>query len=83
MFIQSNADFFINTETRNKALSMLKNNKIHILGSDTHNTDVRPQRIGEAKAIIKDSLGEDVITEMLYHSKTLLEGAISIDQMGF
>ena len=83
VFIQSNADFFINTETRNKALTMLKNNKIHILGSDTHNTDGRPQRIGEAKAIIKDSLGEDVITEMLYHSKTLLEGAISIDQMGF
>lgn len=83
VFIQSNADFFINTETRNKALSMLKNNKIHILGSDTHNTDERPQRIGEAKAIIKESLGEDVITEVLYHSKILLEGAISIDQMGF
>ena len=61
---------------------MLKDDKIHILGSDTHNTDTRPQMIGEAKAIIKDSLGEDAIEKMLYHSKTLLDGALSIDQMG-
>ena len=83
VFIQSNAEFFIEKETRNKALSMLKDAQIHILGSDTHNTDTRPQRIGEAKAIIKDSLGEGVIENMLYHSKTLLDGALSIDQMGF
>lgn len=82
VFIQSNAEFFIEKETRNKALSMLKDDKIHILGSDTHNTDTRPQMIGEAKAIIKDSLGEDAIEKMLYHSKTLLDGALSIDQMG-
>ena len=83
VFIQSNAEFFIEKETRNKALSMLKDAQIHILGSDTHNTDTRPQRIGEAKAIIKDSLGEGVIENMLYHSKTLLDGALSIDQMEF
>ena len=81
VFIQSNAEFFISSSTRPKALDMLRNNKIHILGSDTHNTSSRPQMIGEAKTIIREQLGEDTLIDMLYTSKKLLEGAVSIDQM--
>ena len=81
VFIQSNAEFFISPSTRPKALDMLRNNKIHILGSDTHNTSSRPQMIGEAKTIIREQLGEDTLIDMLYTSKKLLEGAVSIDQM--
>ena len=81
VFIQSNAEFFISPSTRPKALDMLRNNMIHILGSDTHNTSSRPQMIGEAKTIIREQLGEDTLIDMLYASKKLLEGAVSIDQM--
>ena len=81
VFIQSNAEFFISPSTRPKALDMLRNNKIHILGSDTHNTSSRPQMIEEAKTIIREQLGEDTLIDMLYTSKKLLEGAVSIDQM--
>ena len=81
VFIQSNAEFFISPSTRPNALDMLRNNKIHILGSDTHNTSSRPQMIGEAKTIIREQLGEDTLIDMLYTSKKLLEGAVSIDQM--
>lgn len=83
VYIQSNAENFIEMETQKKALSMLKKGEIHILGSDTHNTSTRPQTIEKAKSIIKEELGEDTIREMLYLSKTLLDGAVSIDQMWF
>lgn len=81
IFIQSNAENFVDYDTRRKALEMVKNGEIHILGSDTHNTSTRPQMIGQAKNIIKESLGEEAIREMLCVSKTLLDGAVSIDQM--
>lgn len=81
VYFQSNAEHFLNNETQKRALEMLKNRMIHVLGSDTHNTTTRPQTIGKAKEIIKEKLGEDVISEMLYTSKILLEGAVSIDQM--
>jgi len=39
--IQSNVSFFTNWQTRRRAMSMLKNGQIHILGSDCHNMQSR------------------------------------------
>lgn len=81
VFIQSNAENFTDPDSLKKALSMVQEGKIHVLGSDTHNITTRPQTIGKAKELIKDNLGEEVIRNMLLVSKTLLNGAVSIDQM--
>lgn len=77
--IQSNAEHFI--ENRKKSLKELKNGFIHILGSDTHNMDSRPQRIEEAKEIIKKYLGEEYIEIILNNTKPLLSGAYAIDTL--
>jgi len=39
--IQSNVSFFTNWQTRYRAMTMLKNEQIHILGSDCHNMKTR------------------------------------------
>lgn len=52
--MQSNADFFLNWRSRHKAEKMLREGRIHIIGSDCHNMSERPPRIGEAL----DAVGE-------------------------
>lgn len=79
IIIQSNAEHFI--ESKKKSLKELKNGFIHILGSDTHNMDTRPQRIEEAKEIIKKELGEEYIELILNNTKPLLSGALAIDTL--
>ena len=64
VLIQANASFFTGFMTRKKALRMLKNEKIHFLGSDCHNLTTRPPRIGDAASIIEKNLGESYISNM-------------------
>lgn len=45
---QCNASFFGDWRTRHKALNLLRNGRIHLLGSDSHNLETRPPRLGEA-----------------------------------
>jgi len=49
---QCNASFFLHWRTRHKAIRMLREGKIHLLGSDSHNMDDRPPQIGEALAVL-------------------------------
>lgn len=45
---QCNASFFLNWRMRHRALSLLRDGRIHFLGSDSHNMETRPPRMGEA-----------------------------------
>lgn len=45
---QSNAEFFLELRTRRKALHMLREGRIHLLGSDSHDMESRPPRLGLA-----------------------------------
>lgn len=49
---QCNASFVLRWQTRRKALRMLREGKIHLLGSDCHSMDARPPRLGEAFAAL-------------------------------
>ena len=64
ILMQSNADFFIGA-TRRKALSLLKNQSIHVLGSDCHNLTTRPPRMDEAMAVIRKRMGDDFADHMI------------------
>ncbi len=75
--IQSNAEFFVSN--RREAIKLLEKGYIQILGSDMHNTTTRSQNLDKAKDEIKKRLGEDYIRTILLNTKTLLEGAVSID----
>ncbi|MCD8131111.1 MAG: capsular polysaccharide biosynthesis protein [Lachnospiraceae bacterium] len=74
VLIQSNASFFLEHKSRKRALHMLKNEEIHLLGSDCHSVDHRPQQMGEALEVIEDRLGREAIDRVKHLSYRLLEG---------
>jgi len=49
---QCNASFFLRWQTKHKALRMLREGRIHFLGSDSHNMEDRPPRLGAAWALL-------------------------------
>ena len=62
--MQSNADYFLQPDSifrfrgGHKALKMLKEHRIHLLGTDTHNLTSRPPRMKEARDVIREELGK-------------------------
>ena len=64
ILMQSNASFFLGFSTKRKAMRMLSEGRIHLLGSDCHNLTNRPPRIGEAYAAIEKKFGEAFVHQM-------------------
>lgn len=61
VLMQANADFFVNAFTRKKALKMLFNQSIQLIGSDCHNLTTRPPRINEAFYRIEKKYGKGFV----------------------
>ena len=61
VLVQANASFFLNRWTKRMALRMLEKGEIHLLGSDCHNMNSRPPRLGEAISEIRKHLGDEAI----------------------
>ncbi len=64
IIIQGSSDFFAEKKTRKKALKLLKQGKIHVLGSDAHNMTSRPPMMGEAMDAVKEYFGRDVFMKL-------------------
>lgn len=58
VLIQSNAEFFLNKQTRKKAMHLFEQGKINLLGSDCHNGTVRPPNLGEAVQLLTEQFGD-------------------------
>ena len=69
---QVNTSFFVNSQTRRKALKMLSRGEIHLLGSDCHNMSSRPPQIDEAYSVIEKKLGKDFVSYMDSFGKSFL-----------
>ncbi len=72
ILMQSNASFFLGFSTKRKALSMLRNGEIHLIGSDCHSVGSRPPRIGEAFNVIRKKLGEDFLVRFNEYGESVL-----------
>lgn len=72
VLVQANAGFFIHRSTRSMALRMLRSDRIHLLGSDCHNTDTRKPNLGDALKIIRRSVEPEVYAELLRLEEQLL-----------
>ena len=70
--MQSNADFFLSFRTRRKALKLLREGRIHLLGTDCHNMSSRAPRMAEARALIRKRLGDETLDEIDTLGKALL-----------
>lgn len=71
--VQANASFFLRRSTATMAKRLLKNNKIHLLGSDCHNMTTRKPNLGDAMDRIRHRLGEEAILRVEEHGRTLLD----------
>lgn len=64
VYIQCNAEFFLDRRTARKALHMLKNGQIQFLGSDAHNMSSRRPNLGPALELIEQKLGAAAIDRL-------------------
>jgi len=61
ILMQSNADFFLAFRSRRKAVRLLREGRIHLLGSDCHNISTRAPHMQEACAKIRNKLGQSAL----------------------
>ena len=61
ILMQSNAVFFLPFLSRIRALKLLKQGRIHLLGSDCHNMSDRAPRLQDARTIIKNRTSDDYL----------------------
>ena len=71
--VQANADFFLKRTTARTALRLLKENRIHLLGSDCHDTERRKPNLDAALQRVRTKLGDDVIRRIEMHQEELLD----------
>ena len=72
VLVQANASFFLRGSTRNLAMKLLRQDKIHLLGSDCHNLTTRPPLLGDAVEAIRQRLGEGPLERIRCYQKELL-----------
>ena len=70
--VQANASFFLNRGTAGKALRMVKEGQIHVLGSDCHNLQDRSPNLGPAVQRIRDRIGDAYVQEICSCGNQLL-----------
>ena len=72
VYVQANAEFFLERSTAGMAMRMLKQGQIQLLGSDCHNMESRKPNLGEAVEKIRRKLGEEALDMIRdYESKVL------------
>ena len=67
VLMQSNAEFFLAKRTKKTALKLLEQERIHMIGSDCHNTAARAPMLRDAMEVIRQESGQwaiDYLGEM-------------------
>lgn len=72
ILMQSNAEFFTGFWDLRRAMKLLNAGKIHMLGSDCHDTISRPPNIPDACKVIADKLGKEAVEVLMKRSLKVL-----------
>ena len=72
VLVQANSDFFLRPMTAPLALRMLKEKRIHLLGSDCHNCSTRKPELGRAIEKIEKYLGASALEHLRFYEETVL-----------
>ena len=73
VYVQANADFFLERGTAGMALRLLRDDRIHVLGSDCHNMTSRRPNLGEAHRVIRRKLGPDALENIRQYEREILD----------
>lgn len=71
VLVQANASFFLHSCTRRTALRFLREDRIHLLGSDCHNLSSRKPNMGQAIEIIEQRLGPEALRRIVANQEIL------------
>lgn len=74
IWMQVNASFFLKWQTSWLAMWMLKKRRIQFIGSDCHDTRIRPPNLGAAIALIEKKLGRGTVKYLNKMEQKLLKG---------
>lgn len=83
VMVQANAGFFLRRSTASFAVKLLRQNRIHVLGSDCHNTNDRAPNLGAAVDLIRRRCGEGILEQIRENENEILsdsEHAVEIYQ---
>ena len=72
VLMQSNAEFFFMPAVRLLAAEMLRRERIHVLGTDTHNMTTRGPHMDRAMKTVERRLGADTAAQIKAYSDRLL-----------
>lgn len=72
ILMQVNASYFADFGTKRKALRLLENGMVHMIGSDCHNMTSRPPLITRAYDVIRKKFGDEWIDQMCVYGRSLL-----------
>ncbi|MBR2489961.1 MAG: capsular polysaccharide biosynthesis protein [Ruminiclostridium sp.] len=72
VLIQANAEFFLRRSTARTAFRLLRNGRIHLLGSDCHNLSSRAPNLGQAVEEIRWKLGREALAWIAEHQREIL-----------
>ena len=73
VLVQANANFFLHTFTKRMALRLLREDRIHLLGSDCHNTTSRPPNLAVALEVIQQRLGTQMLDRIVSYQNEILQ----------
>lgn len=65
VLVQMNASFLLKFPNSVHGIKLLKSGKIHLLGSDCHNTTSRPPNLDKAERVILDKAGRQTINRLI------------------
>lgn len=72
ILMQINASFLNGFTTRRKALKLLADRTVHLIGSDCHNLTDRPPALHKAYQVIRKKLGDGFVTQLNDYTSDLL-----------
>ena len=72
VLVQVNAGFFLRFSTKRMAMRLLKEDKIHLLGSDCHNILERRPNLGDAISYIQSYSSEKIIEKINFYEHKVL-----------
>lgn len=72
ILMQVNANFFTGAFTKRKALRLLDEGFVHMIGSDCHNITTRPPVIAQAYDFIHKKFGGEFVGQMQEYAESLL-----------
>jgi protein-tyrosine phosphatase len=73
VLVQANANFFLKSSTRRTAMRLLREDRIHLLGSDCHNLSSRQPNMGPALETIEQRLGLEPLLRIEEYQRAVLQ----------